>query len=111
MDIQLKKGLLDAGVLFRLNAGDSYGYKITADVNKTIPVSETALYPVLRRLEAQELLETYTQEHNGRLRKYYAITEAGRAQCGAVREELMETINVIKGILDMGEEEQKNDIQ
>ena len=54
---------------------DAYGYKL-AEITKILYISESALYPVLRRLEDQGLLETYTAEHSGRLRKYYRITAA-----------------------------------
>lgn len=77
MDAQFKKGLLDVCVLFVLRKEDAYGYKLTQDISGLVKVSETAIYPVLRRLEKQKLLETYTAEHSGRLRKYYRITAAG----------------------------------
>lgn len=77
MDIQLKKGLLDIIVLSTLIKGDSYGYKIIQDISKIIEVSESTLYPILRRLEEAKALETYNIEHNGRLRKYYKITALG----------------------------------
>jgi PadR family transcriptional regulator PadR len=77
MDIQLKKGLLDIIVLSTLIKEDSYGYKIIQDVSKIIEVSESTLYPILRRLEEAQALTTYSIEHNGRLRKYYKITATG----------------------------------
>lgn len=80
MDIQLKKGLLDIVVLSSLLKYDSYGYKIIQDVSSVIEISESTLYPILRRLEKIKHLDTYTAEHNGRLRKYYKITELGRAK-------------------------------
>lgn len=78
MDIQLKKGLLEFCVLSVLRRGDSYGYQIVKDVSSCIEISESTLYPILKRLEANEYLETYSVEHNSRLRKYYKITEKGR---------------------------------
>jgi PadR family transcriptional regulator PadR len=78
VDIQLKKGLLDVCVLAALNQGDSYGYRIVAEVSGCIPVSESTLYPILKRMEAGGLLTTYSSEHNGRLRRYYSITPAGQ---------------------------------
>lgn len=80
MDPQLKKGILDALVLSILSQGDTYGYQLSERVAGIVDVAETALYPVLRRLEAQGWLGTYSVEHNGRLRKYYRITEEGRAK-------------------------------
>ena len=77
MDIQMKKGLLDVCVLALLKRGDSYGYQLVADLSGVVEVSESTLYPILKRLEAAGQLVTYTREHNGRLRRYYRITRAG----------------------------------
>lgn len=77
MDAQMKKGLLDVCVLFILKKEDTYGYKLTQEITDLLETSESALYPVLRRLESQGLLETYSAEYSGRLRKYYRITESG----------------------------------
>lgn len=77
MNIQLKKGLVEICVLSLLKQGPSYGYKIVSDISKVIEVSESTLYPVLRRLELSGCLETFTQDFNGRLRKYYSITAVG----------------------------------
>ena len=80
MDIQVKRGLLDACVLSALCSGDSYGYKIIQDVSSVIEISESTLYPILKRLEAAGALRSYSVEHNGRLRKYYSITPAGHSK-------------------------------
>ena len=77
METQLKKGLLDAYVLALLKREDTYGYKLFYDVASVIEISESTLYPILRRLEQQEFLATYQLEHNGRLRKYYRLTPQG----------------------------------
>ena len=77
MDIQRKKGLLDICVLSVLSREPSYGYKIVGDVSACIDISESTLYPLLKRLESAGCLTTFTQEHNGRMRKYYRITETG----------------------------------
>ena len=78
MDMQLKRGLLEICVLAILNQGDSYGYQIVKDADACVELSESTLYPILRRLETTQCLTVYSQEHNGRLRKYYSITEQGR---------------------------------
>ena len=68
-------------MLFRSVAReDSYGYRIVREAPAALELTESTLYPVLRRLSAQGLLGTYSREHNGRLRKYYSITDEGRAQ-------------------------------
>lgn len=78
MDIQLKKGLLEVCVLAVVNQADSYGYQIIKDISECVEISESTLYPILRRLEAGRCLETYSLAHNGRLRKYYQTTELGK---------------------------------
>jgi PadR family transcriptional regulator PadR len=77
MDIQLKKGLLEGCVLRAIRHDESYGYKIMQEISPYVEISESTLYPVLKRLDDMRLVTTRTQEHNGRLRKYYMITEAG----------------------------------
>ena len=73
--------LLDAIVLAVVSheAQGTYGYKITQDVRQAIDISESTLYPVLRRLQKDGCLETYDMEFGGRNRRYYRITEAGTA--------------------------------
>ena len=78
MDVQLKRGMLDICVLASLLQGDSYGYMIIKDLSPHVEISESTLYPILRRLEEMRAVETYSMEHNGRLRKYYAITPLGQ---------------------------------
>lgn len=78
MDIQLKKGLLEFCVLSVLQKSDSYGYQIVKDVSECIEISESTLYPILKRLESNSYLETYSVEHNSRLRKYYKINDKGK---------------------------------
>lgn len=78
MDIQQKKGLLEICVLVVLKKEESYGYKIISDISPYIEISESTLYPILKRLESTGCLTTRTKEHNGRLRKYYMITELGK---------------------------------
>ena len=79
MDIQLKRGLLDVCVLAAIKNEDSYGYQIIKDMKPYVQISESTLYPILRRLEAASYLTVWTAEHGGRLRKYYHITESGEA--------------------------------
>ncbi len=80
MNTQLKKGILDVCVLAVLNHGESYGYKILKDSADLIDLSESTLYPILRRLEAGNCLTVRSVEHEGRLRKMYTITDEGKAQ-------------------------------
>ena len=81
--------LLDAIVLAVVSREEegTYGYKITQDVRQVIEVSESTLYPVLRRLQKDACLETYDKQIDGRNRRYYKITDSGRAQLGLYRRE------------------------
>ena len=80
LDPQMKRGLLEACVLSALARGDSYGYKIVKDLSVCVQVSESTLFPILRRLENAGALTVYSVEHNSRLRKFYHLTEQGRQQ-------------------------------
>ena len=77
MDAQLTRGFRDVCVLASINRQDSYGYQIVKDVPSSLHLTESTLYPLLKRLESAGLLTVYAIEHNGRLRKYYRITPAG----------------------------------
>jgi len=101
VDIQLKRGILDVCVLAVLTRGDSYGYQIIKDVSECIEMSESTLYPILRRLESGKLVSFYSVEHNGRLRKYYSITELGRQRIDEFLEELKELLKVYNFIMKM----------
>ena len=81
--------LLDAIVLAVVSKDEegTYGYKITQDVRQAIEVSESTLYPVLRRLQKDKCLEVYDRECGGRNRRYYKITETGREKLKEYREE------------------------
>lgn len=90
MDIQLKKGLLEVCVLAVVEWQDSYGYQIMKDLSACVEISESTLYPILRRLEAGGYLTTYSVAHNGRLRKYYRITSLGKRRLSDFCEEWKE---------------------
>lgn len=77
MESQLKRGLVEICILAAIRDEDSYGYKIVKDISQYIKVSESTLYPILRRLEAGGSIKVYSVEHNSRLRKYYSITSKG----------------------------------
>mgnify|MGYP000849792327 FL=1 len=101
MDIQLKRGILEVCVLAVLARGDSYGYQIIKDVSTCIEISESTLYPILRRLESGKLVSYYSVEHNGRLRKYYKITDLGRQRINEFLEEWKELLEVYNFITKM----------
>ena len=90
MDIQLKKGMLDICVLRAISRGESYGYKIISDLTGIIEISESTLYPILKRLEAGGYVITRTAEFSGRLRRYYKITPLGIEKLKSGRDDLLE---------------------
>ncbi len=94
MDIQLKRGLLDICVLSAIKGEDSYGYQIIKDIRPFVEISESTLYPILRRLETANLLTVRTAEHNGRLRKYYHITELGLKRIEDFKCEWQEIVSI-----------------
>lgn len=100
MDPQLKRGMLEACVLAVLSRGDSYGYQMVREVGACVEVSESTLYPILRRLEAGGYLRVYSREHNGRLRKYYGITPEGRARLRELRGEWRQVLRVYAFIME-----------
>ena len=85
MAFQITASLLDACVLSILSQNDTYGYELTQNIRENLQVSESTLYPVLRRLQGSEYLRTYDLPHQGRNRRYYAITENGKNQLGEYR--------------------------
>lgn len=94
MDVQLKRGLLDVCVLASIKNDDSYGYKIIKDLKPYIALSESTLYTILKRLENAGMLTVRTAEHNGRLRKYYHITDVGRNRIEEFKEEWKEIMSI-----------------
>ena len=99
MDIQLKKGLLDVCVLTAIKNEDSYGYKIIKDVKPYIEMSESTLYTILKRLEEAKMLTVKTSEHDGRLRKYYHITDKGRERIKEFKQEWAQVMAIYKFVI------------
>ena len=102
MDVQLKRGILDACVLTVLRRGESYGYRLVRDVGELIDVSESTLYPILKRLEAGGLVTVRTAEHDGRLRKYYRITDEGLKRIEEFKEEWKELLSIYRFVTKGG---------
>ena len=107
MDIQMKRGLLDVCVLAAIKGGESYGYQILKDIKPFIAMSESTLYPILRRLEAARYLTVRSAEHNGRLRKYYRITPEGLERIQVFSEEWKEIISIYNFITKKDEDTQQ----
>ena len=107
MDIQLKRGLLDVCVLAAIKDEDSYGYKIIKDMKPYIALSESTLYTILKRLETAQMLTVRTAEHDGRLRKYYRITEAGVARIDEFKEDWNEILSIYRFVSKEGTDRDK----
>ena len=104
MDIQLKRGLLDVCVLAAIKNEASYGYKIIKDMQPYIKMSESTLYTILKRLETANMLTVRTAEHNGRLRKYYHITETGLGRIDDFKNEWREVMSIYQFVTKEDEE-------
>ncbi len=104
MDIQLKRGLLDVCVLAAIKNGESYGYQIIKDMKPYIALSESTLYTILKRLEEAAMLTVRSAEHGGRLRKYYRITDAGRARIEEFKREWDEILSIYRFVTKEDEE-------
>ena len=96
MDVQMKRGLLDVCVLAAIRSEDSYGYKIIKDLKPYIELSESTLYTILKRLETAEMLTVRTAEHDGRLRKYYRITDAGMRRIDEFKSDWKEILSIYR---------------
>ena len=99
MDAQLKRGLFDVCVLAAIKNEDSYGYQIIKDLKPYLVLSESTLYTILKRLEASAMLTVRTAEHEGRLRKYYHITEAGLRRIEEFKTEWKEVISIYQFVI------------
>lgn len=98
MDVQLKRGLLEVCVLAAIKSEDTYGYQIIKDMKPYAEISESTLYPILRRLEANEMLTVRNVEHNSRIRKYYHITEHGVKRIEEFKKEWKEIVAIYQFI-------------
>ena len=107
MESQFRRGILDACVLAVLERGESYGYQMVKDISCFIAITESTLYPILKRLETAGLVTKCSREHNGRLRKYYSITPQGRNRVTELLEEWEQIVNIYKYIV----EERKREVE
>ena len=90
-------------VLAAIQDTDSYGYQIIKDLKPCVEISESTLYPILRRLEAAKMLTVWSAEHNGRLRKYYRITQLGRKRIQDFKEEWQQIVTIYQFVAGEGE--------
>jgi len=104
MAFPVSASLLDAMVLAIVKKEDTYGYKITQEIRIAMEISESTLYPVLRRLQKDNCLETYDMSYMGRNRRYYKITQKGNLTLSLYQEEWQNhKISIDKIILNGGE--------
>lgn len=108
MGFQVSSALLDACVLSVLQCEDTYGYVLTQTLKSELGISESTLYPVLKRLQRDGCLTTYDRAWQGRNRRYYAITEKGAEQAEAYRRDWKSYRNNVDKLLyatggDLGE--------
>ena len=100
VDIQLKKGALDLCVLALLSRGDSYAYEIASQLSGAIGMGEGTIYPLMRRMQSDGLVETYLVESSaGPSRKYYRLTSAGRASFDAQKDAWRSFAGAVQSIL------------
>ncbi len=109
MSFPVNAALLDALVLAVVAREDTYGYKITQDIRSAVDVSESTLYPVLRRLQKEDVLVTYDKEFQGRNRRYYSVTDKGRAALTVYQEDWKLHRKKIENILFTKGEENINE--
>jgi PadR family transcriptional regulator PadR len=83
MDSQFPGSAVEMLILEVAVQGATYGYEITQTVAERsrgyFELKEGSLYPALHRLEQQKLLRAFWRAADGRRRKYYELTDAGRA--------------------------------
>ncbi len=108
MDIQLKRGMLDACVLAAIRDKDSYGYQIIKDMSSFIEMSESTLYTILKRLELSGMLTVRQEEYGGRLRKYYHITPLGVDRIENFKNEWREVMAMYRFVTREEAENEKN---
>lgn len=111
MGFAISAALLDYCVLALVNREDQYGYSFTQKMQEVMEISESTLYPVLRRLKRVHLLETYDKPFQGRNRRYYRITEAGKEQLEAFHGDWMEFRKIIETLTGVGALESREELQ
>jgi transcriptional regulator len=103
MDSRLLSGTVDTLLLEVISEGPTYGYAIAQTVlgrsRGYFEITEGSLYPALHRLERQKLVDSFWKEADGRERKYYKLTPAGRRALEARKKEWRQFVTGVQGIL------------
>lgn len=100
MAIQISSEIMDGACLAFLEQDDLYGYSLTQKFQEQFDISESTIYPVLRRLKKNDYLETYDKSFDGRNRRYYRITKSGQIKLSEIRnnwKEFRTTVNLVLG--------------
>lgn len=105
MAIQVSTEILEGSVLALLTREDYYGYAITREVQKSFPISESTMYPILRRLKKEGWLSTYDEAYEGRNRRYYKITDLGAEQLEQIKKNWQDLKDATDSILEGKNEE------
>ena len=92
--------LTECLILSVVEQHDSYGYEISQTVKIVADIKESTLYPILKKLEKNGYLTTYSQEFQGRNRKYYSITDSGKEQLIFLKKEWNEYYHTIDDIIE-----------
>lgn len=104
IEIQLKKGALELCVLALLSQHDSYAYEIASRLADAIGMGEGTIYPLMRRLQSDGLVETYLVESSaGPPRKYYRLTDGGRRSYASQKSAWASFSNAVHDILGEAE--------
>ena len=100
--------LIEYMILSVVESRDSYGYEISQTVKKAADIKESTLYPILKKLEASGFLTTYSREFQGRMRKYYSLTNRGVEQLVTLKEEWTLYTDTVNGIIEGSIRHDKN---
>ena len=100
--------LIEFLILAVLEQGDSYGYEISQTIKLIANIKESTLYPILKKLEASGFLTTYSREFQGRMRKYYSLTNRGVEQLVTLQEEWTLYTETVNGIIEGSIRHDKN---
>lgn len=92
--------LIEFLILSVVESQDSYGYEISQTVKIVADIKESTLYPILKKLKKNGYLTTYSQEFQGRKRKYYSITDSGKEQLVYLNKEWISYRDTIDGIIE-----------
>lgn len=100
MNSQLKRGTLELCVLSLLSRSDCYGYDLVNRISKCMQITEGTVYPLMKRLKDNGVIDSYIVEsQEGPPRKYYRITDAGRAEKDKLSEEWFEFVDSVNALL------------